>query len=208
MTEERAAAGADMELVRAAAEGDSGAFELLVRRYAGQVYRIALRVCGNPADAEDVAQEVFLKLCRSLNRFQGESSFHTFLYRVTTNAALDFLRGRKRRETVPLEAEGNGPLTVLPDPDAPPEEQLERRELQRAVRRGIAKLPAGQRTALALRELEGLSYAEIAAVLGLSEGTVKSRIARGRERLRVILEREGTFFPGRPSNEKEGGERG
>ena len=112
MTEERAAAGADMELVRAAAEGDSGAFELLVRRYAGQVYRIALRVCGNPADAEDVAQEVFLKLCRSLNRFQGESSFHTFLYRVTTNAALDFLRGRKRRETVPLEAEGNGPIRM------------------------------------------------------------------------------------------------
>ncbi len=209
MTEERAAEiGEDMELVRAAAEGENRALELLIRRHAGQVYRIALRICGNPTDAEDVAQEVFLKLYRSLGKFQGESSFRTFLYRVTTNAALDFLRGRKRREAVPLETEENSPLAVLPDPDALPDEQLERRELQRAVRRGIAKLPAGQRTALALRELEGLSYSEIALVLGLSEGTVKSRIARGRERLRIILEREGTFFAGGPSNEKTGGGRG
>lgn len=209
MTEEReTVAGEDVALARAAAEGDSAAFELLIRRHTGRVYRIALRICGNPADAEDVAQEVFLKLYRSLGKFQGESSFTTFLYRVTTNAALDFLRGRKRRETVPLETEENSPSAVLPDLDMLPDERLERRELQRAVRRGIAKLPAGQRAALALRELEGLSYAEVATVLGLSEGTVKSRIARGRERLRVILEREGTFFSGGPSNKKEGGERG
>ena len=191
----------DMALVRAAASGEREAFETLVRQHTGRVYNIALRVCGNPADAEDVAQEVFLKLYRSLDRFEGESAFSTFLYRVTTNAALDLLRQRKRREAEPLETEESAALPA--GSGDLPEEELTRRELRRAVRRGMEKLPAGQRAALALRELEGLSYAEIANVLGLSEGTVKSRIARGRERLRVLLERDGTFPSASPSKKQK-----
>ena len=191
----------ETELVRAAQGGDESAFEELVRTYEKRIYHLSLRMCGNQEDALEIAQEAFLGAWRGLRFFRGDSSFSTWLYRLASNAAVDFLRREGRHSALAglsLDDEALG----LDPPDAPaasPHAQLERKELRAALEEGLMALSAEHRQILLLRELEGLSYEEIAAALDLDLGTVKSRIARARSGLRKYLVQTGNFSPASPS---------
>ena len=164
--------------------GDTNAFEALVVAYQKQVYNLALRTVGNEEDAADMTQEVFLRAYRALGTFRGESKFSVWLYRLTTNVCIDFLRSRRRHPTVSLTAsedDDEQPQFDLPaDESVGPEQQLTRSEMRRSVARGLDSLPDDARKILILRELDGLSYAEIGKVLHLEAGTVKSRLFRAR----------------------------
>ena len=191
----------EQELVRSAQRGSEDAFEALVRAYEKRIYHLALRMCGNAEDAYEIAQEAFLAAWRGLRFFRGESSFSTWIYRLTTNAAIDFLRRRQRQEggeAVSLDDEDT--FLEVPDPAPSPHRQAERLELREAVAQGLQTLSPEHRQVLLLRELQGLSYEEIADCLDLEVGTVKSRIARGREKLRKYLLASGNFSGYLPSN--------
>ena len=189
----------EQELVSRAKQGDQDAFSQLVEANQNKIYTLALRMTGSPEDGADLAQEAFLRAWRSLPSFQGESNFSTWLYRLTSNLCIDFLRREKRRRAVtaavPLDGEEDSPPTQVPDHRFTPESEWERKELRATLDRGLSKLSDGHRQVLVLRELEGLSYAEIAGRLELEEGTVKSRIARARMSLRNILLADGNFSP-------------
>lgn len=192
----------DRELVEKAKQGDQEAFEQLVLSNQNKVYALALRLCGDREEAADLAQEAFVKAWQGLASFQGESSFATWVYRLTTNAAIDHLRKKKRREEaarlVSLDDEESG-WAEPADWEGDPQRLLERSERGRALAQAIGRLPDWQRRALVLRELSGLSYQEIGAALDIDLGTVKSRIARARLNLRKILLEDGNFFEHRPS---------
>ena len=197
----------ERELVRSAQKGDDGAFEALVRSYEKRVYHLALRMCGNAEDAYEVAQEAFLSAWKGMRFFRGDSSFSTWLYRLTSNAAIDFLRRQRRQggsDGVSLDDEDT--FLEVADPAPSPHQQAERLELRDALARGLGALSPEHRQVLLLRELQGLTYEEIAAALELDLGTVKSRIARAREKLRKYLVASGNFSGYLPSNlaEKEG----
>lgn len=189
----------EQELVSRAKQGDQDAFSQLVEANQNKIYTLALRMTGSPEDGADLAQEAFLRAWRGLPSFQGESNFSTWLYRLTSNLCIDFLRREKRRRAitaaVPLDGEEDSPPAQVPDHRFTPESELERKELRAAVDRGLSKLSDDHRQVLVLRELEGLSYTEIADRLELEEGTVKSRIARARMALRNILLADGNFSP-------------
>ena len=196
----------EKELVRAAQRGDDSAFEELVRTYEKRVYHLALRMCGNVDDAYEVAQEAFLSAWKGMRFFRGDSSFSTWLYRLTSNAAIDFLRRQRRQggsDGVSLDDEDT--FLEVADPAPSPHQQAERLELRDALARGLGALSPEHRQVLLLRELQGLTYEEIAAALELDLGTVKSRIARAREKLRKYLVASGNFSGYLPSNlaEKE-----
>lgn len=162
----------DSVLLGAARSGDVAAFSELVRRHQGAVYRVALRMLGSEADAEDAAQETFVRAWRSIGRFRGESSVATWLYRIVTNRCLSRLAAA--RDTVEYED------TRVADERGDPAVVVERRAQMDAVTRAVAALPADQRAALVLRDFEGLSYDEVAEVLDIGLGAVKSRIHRAR----------------------------
>ncbi len=185
------------ELVRRAQAGDQDAFAQLVEENQNRVYSLALRMVKNPDDAADLAQESFLSAWKGLERFQGEAAFSTWLYRLTSNACLDFLRREKRRKNAGTvlyldSDEENGTLD-LPDPTTDPHRLLEQQEVRDGIEAGMAALSEEHRRVLALREISGLSYAEIGDLLGLEEGTVKSRISRARLALRKNLLESGNF---------------
>ena len=199
------------DLERRAKQGDQKAFEQLVLDNQNRIYALALRLCGDREEAADLAQEAFVKAWQGLSSFQGESSFSTWVYRLTTNLCIDHLRKKRRREAVEsvvsLDATDGG-WAEPADWESDPQRLLERSERGRALARGLARLPDWQRQALVLRELSGLSYQEIAAALDIDLGTVKSRIARARLSLRKVLLEDGNFFDGPPSKSvkrKEGG---
>ncbi len=199
----------EQELVAAARKGDADAFEELVRANQKWVYNLALRLTGSPEDALDLSQEAFLNAWRALGSFQGGSSFSTWLYRLTSNVCLDFLRARKRRQAavgVPASLEQEE-VPVPLSAELGPEERLERKERAAALRRALDTLPEHQRQILVLRELSGLSYQEISQYLGLDMGTVKSRLTRGRLALKNILLRDGNFFDAPSSIPAEQAER-
>jgi RNA polymerase sigma-70 factor (ECF subfamily) len=160
----------DRFLVAAAQAGDLHAFEALVGRHQGAVYRVALRMLGSE-DAEDAAQEALVQAWRALSTFRAESGFSTWLYRIVTNRCLKARAARHPMEALP---------EVLIDRGSDPAEALAQSERLHALARGVLALPAEQRAALVLRELEGLSYEQIAQALGVTVPAVKGRIHRAR----------------------------
>lgn len=199
----------DRELVSRAKAGDQESFGLLVEKHQNKVYSLALRLVGDREEAADLAQEAFLKAWQGLKSFQGESSFSTWIYRLTTNVCIDHLRRQKRRQgveaAVSLDDEDSG-WAEPADWEQDPQRKLEQSERGRALARALEELPEHQRRPLVLREISGLSYQEIAQALDLDLGTVKSRIARARLALRKILLSDGNFShppPSNPVNEKK-----
>ena len=186
----------DRELVERAQRGDRNAFGLLVSKYERRVLRLLSRMIRDPAEVEDVAQDAFVRAWRALPSFRGDSAFYTWLYRIAINTAKNWL-GAARRRPLPLESPGEGDDTEAPDAlaqdVATPESMLLSKQVGEAVNRAIEALPEDLRTALVLRELEGLSYEEIAAAMACPIGTVRSRIFRAREAvaeaLRPLLDR-------------------
>lgn len=178
----------DPEVVRACQRGEAGALDALVRATYADVYALAFRLVRDRDEAADVTQEVFVRVMRSVVGFRGESAFGTWLHRVTVNTALTSLRKRSRRALPGREAFGT-PDSVhdVVDPDAGPEERAERAELLARAEAAVAALPESSRTIVVLRDVEGLSTAEVAAATGLSETAVKVRLFRARERLRASL---------------------
>ena len=182
----------ERELIRRAGQGDQEAFRQLVETSQAPAYRLALRMCGGDAAlAEDAAQEAFLAAWRGLPRFRGDSRFSTWLYRLTTNAAIDWLRREKRHRGMDDVTE-----LELPDDGPGPQDQAEQAEAQQTVRRALSRLSEEHRQVLLLRYMQELDYAEIAAALEISEGTVKSRISRAKMRLRELLDGSGNLFDG------------
>lgn len=193
----------EQQCIRKAAQGDASAFEELVVRYQGQVYRLCLRMSGNAEDAADLTQEAFVKVWKNLDTFQFDAAFSTWLYRLASNCCLDFLRVRKRRQTVSLTAETDeeDEETIdLPDDSPTPEEAAISKEERDDLRLAMQSIDPEQRQILTLRVVNDLSYTDIAQVLGIREGTVKSRLSRARESLRKKLAEIGNKRPSRPSN--------
>ena len=188
----RAPRQTDLDLVREALAGGAG-FERLVRCHERMVYRVAFRFLGNEPDALDLAQEVFIRIHRSLHRFRAESSLSTWIYAVTANLARNALRSKRNREKFqvlapPDREEGPGFWEKAEDVrGAAASRGAENRELSEALARALSRLPTDFKEAVILRDLEGLDYQDIALALRLGLGTVKSRIARGRSLLRDAL---------------------
>jgi RNA polymerase sigma-70 factor (ECF subfamily) len=179
----------DADLIRRWKEGEEGAFEQLVRRHERRVFGLLMRMMGSREEAEDVSQETFLSLHRHGRRFRGDSRFSTFVYRVAANAALNRRRtlGRSRARIDKLavrQAAGDD----LPYSPRNPEDATAGSELTAHVRDALQKLSPALRLPVVLYDIEGLAYAEIAEVMGIAEGTVKSRIHRARQALRVELQ--------------------
>lgn len=195
------------ELVRAAAGGDEDAFAQLVRLHEKKVYNLTLRICGDPEDAADAAQDAFLSAWRGLPGFRGEAGFSTWLYRLASNAAIDHLR-RTRRQRCETSLDGGDHAMDIADTSLSPQMRTEAVELREAVLEGLAQLSDAHRQALTLREVQELSYEEISAVLEVDLGTVKSRISRARSALRKILLKNGNlsgYLPSKATEGKEGG---
>ena len=186
----------DLVLVKRVQRGDKTAFDLLVRKYQHKVVKLVLRYVRNPAEAEDIAQEAFIKAYRALPQFRGDSAFYTWMYRIAINTAKNSLASRDRSPiaydldlTDPEES--HSVQTKLQDPDTP-EGMALTEEIRGIVNSAIEGLPEELKTAIVLRELDGLSYEEIAAAMECPVGTVRSRIFRAREaidkRLREVFE--------------------
>jgi len=187
----------DAEVVERARKGDHAAFRVLVERYEGRAFRLAVRVLRDEEQARDAVQDAFIKVYGSLDRFQGRSGFYTWLYRIVMNQCLD----RKRRDKSDREVEwkdevesqpldGAPPLVSDPAPGGP-EAQVARLELRKIMATAIEALPEEARRTLQLREIDGLSYKEIAEALGIPKGTVMSRLHYARRRLQELLREAG-----------------
>jgi RNA polymerase sigma-70 factor (ECF subfamily) len=195
------AEASDLSLVQRAQKGEAGAFDALVRRYQHKVVKLVMRYVRNQTEAEDIAQEAFIKAYRALPRFRGDSAFYTWLYRIAVNKASRALADMRRDPLVfesSLSAdddptEGTFPVGSEPTMVDTPDAVLASRQIAQAVEQAVEQLSADLRQALLLRELEGLSYEEIAALVNCPVGTVRSRIFRARqtvaERLEPLLER-------------------
>ncbi len=184
MPEEGTPEPSDLELVRRAQRNERGAFDLLVLKYQHKVIKLVARLLRDPTEAEDVAQEAFVKAYRALGSFRGDSAFYTWLYRIAVNTARNAIASRQRRpldyEAELSESEQLNLASRLRDNDTPESTALSE-EIRVTVNDAIEQLPEDLRTAIVLREVEGLSYEEIAAAMDCPVGTVRSRIFRARE---------------------------
>jgi RNA polymerase sigma-70 factor (ECF subfamily) len=184
----------DLAVIERASNGDGDAFETLVRKYQTWVFTLAYRMLGDPADAEEMAQEIFLKAFRGLNRFERKSAFSTWLYSIAANHCLNELESRRRR---PRPQELNAPagkggnpgslLDQVADPAPGADRVLEGAELQRLVREQLLGLSLEHRSILVLRDIQGLAYEEIGEILSIEPGTVRSRLHRARMELKERL---------------------
>lgn len=190
------------KLVNKAVKGDNSAFEALMEKHMGIIYNIALRMAANQDDAEDMTQEIMIKIFRSLGSFKGNSKFSTWIYRVAVNTCLDELKKKKNKKYLSLDAEISGDdgenQIEIKDDSPSPEKLAEQNELRDMVAAAVKLLSDEHRAVIVLRDIRGMSYSEIAGILGCSDGTVKSRISRARAQLKMILEKEynfnGTYF--------------
>ncbi len=194
----------ERRLVERAQRGDVESFNALVRAYEGRVYNLCYRMLGDADSAADAAQDAFLAAFRNLRSFRG-GSFRSWMLRIATNACYDQLRARKRRPTVSLDEgdddQESSPLQIADLAESPTDFAL-RRELAAAIQRGLSELPDEQRIILVLSDIEGLAYDEIAQITNTNLGTVKSRLSRGRARLRDVL-KAGELLPARYRHEGE-----
>jgi RNA polymerase sigma-70 factor (ECF subfamily) len=172
-----------MALVERCRRGDLGAFEELYRAHAGKLFSVACRMLGNPADAEDLLQEIFLAAHRKLDSFRGESALGTWLYRLATNQCLDYLRSRAARTNQVTDAIDDEPGLYEPRARGLAEQTVTKMDLERA----LAQLPEGCRAAFVLHDVQGLEHREVAEALGIAEGTSKSQVHKARLRLRLLL---------------------
>jgi len=196
-------------LIHDAQHGDLDAFNRLVLAYQDTVYHTALRILGDEDLAADASQEAFISAFRALNSYRG-GSFKAWLLRTVTNACYDELRRKKRRPTTPLEPETDDGEDVesprwLADPNASPEEELEKEELEHAIQHCLDGLPAEFRTVVVLADIQGLDYTEVARASRVPLGTIKSRLARARLRLRECLQAFGELLPSMFRLEEERG---
>ncbi|MFO7748168.1 MAG: RNA polymerase sigma factor RpoE [Orrella sp.] len=190
---------ADAKLVARVQQGDKAAFDLLVLKYQRKILRLLSRMLRDQSDIEDVMQEAFIKAYRALPQFRGESAFYTWLYRIAINTARNWMSSQGRRPSSPNgnqteEGETFDEIDNLTDNNTP-ESMLASREIAESVNMTIQELPQELRTAIVLREIDGLSYEEIAEAMSCPIGTVRSRIFRAREaiaaKLRPILDHQG-----------------
>ena len=182
----------DELLIRRAQRGDADAFEQLLLEHQKNVYNLCYRMAGNPDDAMDLSQETFLRAWRCLDQYQFASAFSTWLYRLCSNICIDFLRRRRRQQTVPLtfeDADGEEQTYAVPDAQPLPEEQVELKLTRETLAAAMAQLLPEHRAVLQLRVVNEMSYEQIADVLDIQTGTVKSRLSRARNQLKKILER-------------------
>ena len=181
----------DLSLARQAAAGNDDAFSVIVDRYSRLVYNVALRSVSSPEDAADISQDTFLKAWRSIGSFRGDCALSTWLCRIALNCCCDHARSAKRHRGLSLTVQEDEDSKVLDIPDtnvtAMPEEELTRQTEIEAVREAIDSLPEDQKMIITMRDITGLSYAEIAGTLGLEMGTVKSRINRARGNVKKFL---------------------
>ena len=199
----------EREIIEKVRQGDTQAFEVLVERYQTKVYNLALRMCGNEDDAFDLAQDAFIRAWKSLGSFQFESAFSTWLFRLTSNLCLDYLRAKKRRAAISLTMSGEEDEQAqldVPDPAMTPEEAVLASEDKAILMEAINSLSADYRQIITLRAINDLSYAEIAKVLQIQEGTVKSRLSRARAELKNKLLQIGNKKKKKPSTITERGD--
>lgn len=183
----------DELLLRRACKGDVQAFEELMQSHESRIYAIALRMMGNREDAQDCAQEAMVRIYRAMGSFKGQSALATWIYRITMNTCLDELRRRKARKVTSLDSLVDNGWSPTDTGDTPEEHGL-RVEKQNALNQAIQSLPDDMRAAIILRDVKGYSYDEIASILDANVGTIKSRIRRGREKLREILSKQSELF--------------
>lgn len=185
----------ELALIEKVRAGDPDAFEPLVLEHQKKVYNLALKLLRDPDDAADAAQDAFVKAYTGLDSFRADSKFSVWLYRITYNICLDYVRRKKRMSEIPLTYEdddGNEAELPIPDESASPEREYEKTELRELIDRGLDSLSPEHRRILIMREISDMSYAEIAEALSIEEGTVKSRISRARRSLAEFLSSQGT----------------
>ena len=188
----------EQALIASARQGDGRAFNQLVLLYQSMVYNLAYRILGDADAAADATQDAFIKAFKAMRKFRG-GSFKAWMLRIVTNACYDQLRVKQRRPTDSLDDLDieQDHVRFLRDPAERPDELLERQQLNQVIQSGISALPAEQRVVVVLADIQGLSYKEIAEAAGLSVGTVKSRLSRGRAKVRDYLVHHAEHLPAR-----------
>ena len=178
---------ADTDLISRAAGGDPSAFQELVERHRSMVYRVAYQFAGNHHDAEDIAQEVFIKVYRSLDRFRQDAQLTSWMYRIVMNACIDHRRRQRPASAAPFGDEAEQRMLNTPEDTPGPEERAYAGELGQVLESEIGRLPNGQRVVFVMRHHQGMKLCEIADALGLAEGTVKRQLHAAVHRLRQAL---------------------
>jgi RNA polymerase sigma-70 factor (ECF subfamily) len=177
----------DSDLISRAAAGDASAFQSLVERHRSMVYRVAYQFAGNHHDAEDIAQEVFIKVYRSLERFRQDAQLSSWMYRIVMNACIDHRRRHAPAGAAPFGEEAEHKMLNTPEEAPDPEDRAYAGELGEVLESEIARLPKGQRIVFVMRHHQGMKLCEIAVALGLAEGTVKRQLHAAVHRLRQAL---------------------
>jgi RNA polymerase sigma-70 factor (ECF subfamily) len=182
----------EKELIKKSQKGDIESFEKLISSYQKKVFNIAFGMMHNHDDAYDISQEVFIRVFKSIRKFKGQSSFSTWLYRITTNACLDELRKRKNNKNIisidqEIQLEDGEVFRQIEDDGPTPELVAERNELREIIKEAISKLSDEHKEVIVLRDIQGFSYDDIADIIKCPQGTVKSRINRARRMLKEIL---------------------